>query len=274
MPTAPPMCNAPLQTRAGRLALAAVAVLAAGAASAQVPQGVLGQTDGRQATSGGYYVNALPNEPTIRVAVRGDVPRTGIYDLGRGFDTLESVVALAGGPAAGDLDPRDPTVVVRVFRGDGPARRTVYESAYEALAGGESPAPPLRGGDVVEVETRFERGVYVWGAVGRPGYFEVGPNVDAVRLLALAGGPQGTGARGDEVINDATVSIVRPGVGAIYQAPLEEFVVGTNVPTLADGDALQVEVVRRNRTTFREVISTIGAVATLVLVGLRLSEEL
>ncbi len=242
-------------------------------ASAQV----LGRTDGREASAAGYYVNALPNEPTIRVAVQGDVPRTGIYDLGRGFD-LNALLAMAGGPSVfANLDPRDlrdlrdlrdPRVQVRLRRGDG--REVVYETDYQALLTGESAAPILADGDVVLVETLYERGVYVWGAVRDPGFFEVGPDVDAVRLLALAGGPQGDGARAQDVITDATVAIIRPNAGVIYQASLEEFVIGTGLPSLADGDALQVEVVQRNRFTFRDGVSVVGSVAAVVAVVLSL----
>ena len=129
------------------------------------------------------------------------------------------------------LDPRDlrdPRVRVRVLRGD--ARETAYEADYQTLLTGGS--PPLADGDVLLVETLYERGVYVWGAVRSPGYFEVGPDVDAVRLLALAGGPQGDGARAEQVVTDATVAIIRPGAGIVYQASLEEFVIGTDLPSL------------------------------------------
>lgn len=262
------MHKTPLRTLSTRLALAGVLALASGVASAQTTQGVLGRTEGRQA-SGGYYTNALPNEPTIRVTVRGDVPRTGIYDLGRGFDDVESLLAVAGGPSAEDLDPRDPTVLVRVIRGAGAARRTVYEATYPALAGGEAPPPGLRDGDTFEVETRYERGLYVWGAVGRPGYYEVGPAVDAVRLLALAGGPQGGGARASDVVNDATVAVVRPGVGVVYESDLQTLIAGVSVPPLQDGDALQVEVITRNKFSFFNAIQAIGAVAAFALVIVR-----
>lgn len=253
------------------LRLGAVLCLALTAtASAQV----LGRTEGRQASSEGYYLYALPNEPTTRVAVQGDVPRTGIYDLGRGFD-LSAVLAMAGGPsvlaALDPLDPRDlrdPRVRVRLRRGDG--RDVVYETDYQALVAGESVAPALADGDVVVVETLYERGVYVWGAVRNPGFFEVGPDVDAVRLLALAGGPQGDGARAEDVATDATVAVIRPGAGVIYEASLERFVIGTDLPALADGDALQVEVVQRNRFTFRDGLTIVGSVAAVVLAALRI----
>ena len=225
---------------------------------------VLGRTEGREASAVGYYLYALPNEPTIRIAVQGDVLRTGVYDLGRGFD-LGALLTIAGAPeSVTRLDPRDPTVRVRLRRSG--SREVAFEAGYQALAAGEAAAPALADGDVVTVETLYERGVYVWGAVRDPGYFEVGPEVDAVRLLALAGGPQGDGARAQEVVTDATVAIVRPGAGVVYQATLEEFVTGTDLPALTDGDALQVEVVQRSRFTFREGLSIVGSVATLGLV--------
>ena len=241
----------------------------AGATSASHAQ-ALGRVEGRQ-TGGaaGYYINALPNEPTIRVSVRGDVPRTGVYDLGSGFD-LPALVALAGGPMAADLDPRDPEVLVRLFR-EG-ERERVYEASYQAFVGGDLPAPALRDGDVVEIETRYERGVYVWGAVRTPGFFQVGPGVDAVRLLALAGGPQIGGAQDSGVIQDATVSIIRSGQGTVFESTLEAFVAGTAVPPLQDGDALQVDIVRRSRFTFRDGLSVVGSVAALALVILRIAD--
>lgn len=234
---------------------------------------VLGRTEGRIGIGTGYYVNALPNEPTIRVYVRGDVPRTGIYDLGGGF-TVESLVALAGAPTAADLDPRDPTVFVRVYRDVAGVREVAYQADYLRMAAGDEPAPQLNDGDVIEVETVFERGLYVWGAVRNPGYFEVGPAVDAVRLLALAGGPQGEGARAADIVNDATVAVVRPGAGTVYQASLESFVAGEGVPALRDGDALQVEVVRRNKVSFLDVLQTVGAVSAVVVVVFRLVDAI
>ena len=229
------------------------------AASAQV----LGRSEGRRPAEAGYYLLALPDEPTTRVVVRGDVPRAGIYDLGRGFGfDLANLLAVAGDPAATvELDPRGPRVRVRLRRGG--SHEVVYQADYEDLVAGESPAPSLVDGDVVVVETLYERGVYVWGAVREPGYFEVGPEVDPVRLLALAGGPQGDGARAETVATDATVALIRPGQGVVYQASLEDFVIGTDVPALVDGDALQVEVVQRNRLTFRDGLSIVGSVAAI-----------
>ena len=95
-----------------------------------------------------------------------------------------------------------------------------------------------------------------------------------MRLLALAGGPQGGGARAEDVAQDGTVAIFRPGVGVIYQATIEEFVTNQRAPAMEDGDALQVEVVIRNRVTFRTVVQTVGSVAALVLVAFRLGDAI
>lgn len=260
-----------VQTRRSLVLALWIGALGLGSAEPLSAQ-VLGRTDSRQVNGGaGYYINALPNEPTIRVYVRGDTPRTGIYDLGAGFD-VESLIALAGGPTAADLDPRDPSVFIRLYRGEGTDREVTYEGNYLDLIHGRDPAPSLMDGDMLEVETLYERGVYVWGAVRNPGYFEVGPDVDAIRLLAIAGGPQGEGARASDVVNDATIIIVRPNAGVIYQASLEDFVFGTDVPALADGDALQVEVIRRNRFTFRDGLTIVGSVAAVILAVLRVSD--
>ena len=240
-----------------RTAVCLVAAWAASGSGASAQ--VLGRTEGREASAVGYYLYALPDEPTIRIAVQGDVARTGVYDLGRGFD-LGALLTIAGAPeSVTRLDPRDPTVRVRLRRGG--SREVAFEAGYEALAAGEAAAPALADGDVVTVETLYERGVYVWGAVRDPGYFEVGPEVDAVRLLALAGGPQGDGARAQDVASDATVAVIRPGAGVVYQATLEAFVTGVDVPALTDGDALQVEVVQRQRFTFRDGLSIAGSLA-------------
>lgn len=232
---------------------------------------VLGRVEGRQLTgTGGYYINALENEPTIRVTVLGDVPRIGIYDLGRGFDDLQSLMSLAGGPTATavgtgtDLELRDPGVAVRLIRGSS----AFYAGTYESLV--DDQEIQLQDGDQVQVETVFARGVYVWGAVGRPGYYEVGSEVDALRLLALAGGPQGDGARAEDVVNDATIAVLRRGEGIVYQSSLEDFYRATSLPPLADGDALQVEVVTRNRFTLLNALTVVGSVSALVLTVLRL----
>ena len=229
---------------------------------------VLGRVEGRQASGGSYYVNALPNEPTIRVAVIGDVPNAGIYDLGDGFDELQALVSLAGGPTAAELDPRDPSVVVRLVRRGAPVLSEDYSDLMSQAA------VPLSDGDQVEVETVFSRGLYVWGAVRTPGYYEVGPEVTAVRLLALAGGPQADGARAEAVAQDGTVAIFRPGAGVIYESSVEAFVTGEGVPTMRDGDALQVEVILRNRFTFRDGLTLVGSVAAVVLAVFQISDAL
>ena len=230
---------------------------------------VLGRTDDRQLEGGqGYYLNALPGEPTVRVSVEGDVPRTGVYDLGRGFD-LQSLVLMAGEPEVQELDPRDPTLTVSLFRTSGTTRDLAFSAPYDEVAQGRSEALALVDGDVVGITVSFGRGVYVWGAVREPGYFEVGPGVDAVRLLALAGGPVGDGVRDDRQTAETTVTILRSGQGTVYESTLEAFVTGAGVPDLAAGDAIQVEVVRRNRFTFRDGLSIVGSVAAVLLVALQ-----
>ena len=253
--------------RLKRPALSLVVLVAALVPS--VSAQVLGRTDDRQLAGGqGYYVNALPGEPTVRVSVEGDVPRTGVYDLGRGFD-LQSLVVMAGEPDVRELEPRDPTLTVSLFRTSGTSRDLAFSAPYEDVVQGRSGALALADGDVVGITMSFGRGVYVWGAVREPGYFEVGPGVDAVRLLALAGGPVGDGVRDDRQTAETTVTILRPGQGTVYESTLETFVTGAGVPDLAAGDAVQVEVVRRNRFTFRDGLSIVGSVAAVLLVAIQ-----
>ena len=232
-----------------------------------------GRIEGRQASPDGYYVNTLPGEPTTRVRVVGLVVRPGLYELGRGFD-LATLVALAGGPSVNLQDPREPVVRVRYYRSGEAGRVLLYDQPYEDFLAGAGAVPDLRDDDVIEIAATFSLGVFVWGAVRTPGYFEVGPSVSAARLLALAGGPQGSGARSEDIATEATITLLRRGEGEVYKAPLEEFVAGVGVPNLVDGDVMQVDVINRSRFTFRDALGIAGSVAAVAVVVIRVVDLL
>lgn len=230
-------------------------------ASAQPPEerGVLGLIEGRQATPGGYFYNAQPGQPTTRVNVWGRVLRPGVYDVGPDFD-LGGVLTLAGVSSPQTLAEGDPDLVLRLYRVGETA--PVYEAPVREFVRDPSP-PALRYGDVIEVESEGVARVAVWGAVARPGIYEVGPSYTARDAVALAGGPALPPLQ-DAESRTTTVRIYRgPGAsgGPAYDQPLEAFLAGP-APDLLDGDVIQIETSVDRGWTQRDTFTVLGLVTS------------
>lgn len=220
--------------------------------------------EGRQATPGGYYLNALPGEPTTRVFVWGNVRLPGVYEVGRGFD-LAAVFSLAGGPVdparPGAPDVRDAEMEVRVYRGGTTDGEPAYRARLDQFLSSPASHPALRDGDVILAERVSDLRVYVWGAVRSPGLYDVGPGFDAAGVLSLAGGPALGTIRNNDV-RTVDVRVLRPGVEApLYEAPLAQFVREGTELTLVDGDVIEVETRDRTPWSFRDTATVIGAAA-------------
>lgn len=226
----------------------------------------IGRVEGRQASPGGYYLNALPGEPTTRVYVWGDVRLPGVYEVGRGFD-LAAVLSLSGGPSAvsaqDELRIRDAERFIRVYR-DGGDGEPIYEVRVEDFLTDSAAHPDLQDGDTIVTTRVGDLRVYIWGTVRSPGLYEVGPGYDGPALLALAGGPQLGGIRNKDV-RTTIVKVLRPGVEeALYEAPLDQFVRYGGLVPLRDGDVIEVEVRDRTPWSFRDTVTVIGGVAGIV----------
>ena len=235
--------------------------------------GVLGLIDNRQATAGGYYFNAQPGQPIRRVNVWGDVRYPGVYDVGPDFD-LKGVVTLSGVTVTRDLEAGDPDTVLRLFRAG--ESTPVYEATVAEFVRDAS-LPDLRYGDVVEVRSEGVARVAVWGAVARPGIYEVGPGLTARDAVALAGGPV-LQPLDDSESRTTTVQVFRgDATGApAYKQTLQAFL-SAPPPDLVDGDVIQIESTVSqgwtNRDTFAVLgIATSGAIAVVQFLRLIQSE--
>ncbi|MEM1115308.1 MAG: SLBB domain-containing protein [Bacteroidota bacterium] len=253
--------------RALLLAALAAAFLMPSVGAQIVPGGEFGRIDDRQTTpQGGYYINARPGEPTTRLSVWGQVLRPGVYEVGPGFGMGE-VLALSGITEQQPREPGTPELYVRLIRGAEAGRAVVYDATLEAFARDAAP-PPILDGDVIEVEPRPAVMVHVWGAVRTPGVYEVGPEYDAQAILSLAGGPLTTELRNNQS-RERVVRIYKAGSAGdapIYEQPLEVFVQGgAAVPTLEDGDVIEVESRNRDGWTARDSLTLAGVTASGVL---------
>lgn len=248
------------------LSVAFSALLLAPAGRGQVTGAEFGRIDNRQLTpQGGYYVNARPGEPTRRVMVWGDVLRPGVYEVGTGFEMSE-VLALSGLTLRETRSPGAPEMYVRLIRASGEGREEVYDATLKAFARDETP-PRVLDGDVIEVGPRPAVRVHVWGAVRTPGVYEVGPDYGAQGILSLAGGPVTTELRNNQR-REVIVRIYKAASGAeapVYEKTLESFARGAEVPTLEDGDVIEVESRNRDGWTTRDTLTAGGVLASGVL---------
>ena len=233
--------------------------------SAQPPiqnGGILGQIEGRQATPGGYFYNALPGQPTIRVNVWGRVLRPGVYDVGPDFD-LGGVLTLAGVQSERTPLDGEPVTVLRLYRaGEG---TPAYEASLASFLSNPAP-PPVRYGDVIEVEAEGVARVAIVGSVARPGTYEVGPTFSARDAVALAGGPDFTPLRPGES-RETTVRIYRADVAGgvpAYEEQLATFLSGAS-PPLLDGDVIELETQVESRWTSRDTLTAVGVTVSAVI---------
>jgi hypothetical protein len=116
-----------------------------------------GAVEDRQTNAQGYFFHVLPGEATKEISVWGTVRLPGTYVVGADAG-LSEVLSLAGGPLLGPLPDRTQRhVTIRVYNGQGDARVLAYEAPLERMVRETAAHPPLRSGDVIEVETRETR---------------------------------------------------------------------------------------------------------------------
>lgn len=124
-----------------------------------------------------------------KVSVFGYVGKPGAYVLDRST-RLSELVALAGG-----ILPDGSYNVILLRHGAGGATTRSVVNLHEIIANGQSGADPdVQGGDIVTIE-RAPR-VYVYGAVNRPGAYNLEKGMSSLQILSLAGGISQTGSDG------------------------------------------------------------------------------
>lgn len=115
--------------------------------------------------------------------------------------------------------------------------------------------------------------VIVLGAVS-PGIYEIGEGTTFSELVALVRGNP-AGEITDKVSREITVQLYRESAGrrsVVYEAEYEDFLRRPDThPSLQDGDVLVVEVISRERTRLRDILSITSSLASLTLLVIRLS---
>ena len=105
--------------------------------------------------------------------------------------------------------------------------------------------------------------VQVEGTVVSPGLYEVADETDLRQVLALSGGPR-IDIRDRQSSRRVELRLVRPGVGEIYAATLQDAAAKPAViPPLRHDDALLVEVLDRRRFGWQDAATIVGAAGTV-----------
>ena len=111
--------------------------------------------------------------------------------------------------------------------------------------------------------------VYVLGTAKYPGLYEVGEGTNLRQLLALSGGPDFDRR---QFLNKqrTTVRLHRPSgtqQTLVYEAVLESAIADSSAQqVLKDGDVLTIEVVERRRFDWRDILTIVNVVNTVVLI--------
>ena len=116
--------------------------------------------------------------------------------------------------------------------------------------------------------------ILVLGEAG--GIYDVGESTQVDEFLALIGGAPGFGVRSSQNRTKVTIQLYRDeGIRRrlVYEAPMEEmFQEPGQYPDLQDGDIFVVEVIEKSRISWRDVLSVVTSISSLVLLIVRLSE--
>jgi hypothetical protein len=115
--------------------------------------------------------------------------------------------------------------------------------------------------------------VNVWGDVSAAGRYEIRLGTGVIELLFLAGGP-GERVRDSREKRWSIVRVSRKtgdGWNVAYEAPIEELMaLNQPEPVLQDNDIVKVETYVRQRFSWRDVLTVVGTVGTLALIGDRI----
>ena len=112
--------------------------------------------------------------------------------------------------------------------------------------------------------------IMVLGSVGRPGVYVIGTEIELDQLMALTGGTSFETSATTKT--RTTVRIFRKIPDRrelLYEAPIDRMMTEPGrYPPLQDGDIVLVESITEERTpfTWREVLSIISSIASLVLI--------
>ena len=138
----------------------------------------------------------------------------------------------------------------------------------------QTATPPSAGG--VAYRTFYTPGeltmqVFIISSTGSTGIYEIGRDTRLMELITLAGfAPP---VRNDRTVIRNTLSVIRPHSGnePIYKARLEDFVMEPERhPPLEEGDVILIESVQKARFTWREVVSVVSGVSSVLLLAGRL----
>lgn len=185
----------------------------------------------------GLLVGSAPNylledgdllyvQPTIQVAVAGEVRNNGVFRLGSNSRLTDAILAAGGTTLDADLKR------LTVSRSNGSAQELV-EVDFERVLSGKAENIPLRDGDIVNVP-RGVNVVYVAGEVVNPGAYRVLPNARLIDAVYAAGGPTKDGEIEAVQVFAAPDGAGRPGDGpwsqgeggepgrALFTGPLEK----------------------------------------------------
>jgi hypothetical protein len=134
------------------LTAAALAVLTAvllpGAAQSQS----IGRVEQTDSNAPSYFYYVQPGSATIQTHVLGTVRHPGLYVVNRGT-TLDQVLALSGGAVLNEREGRSVRrITLRLLRDTGNGQQPIFETTYQDGRLNTAGAPPMRDGDVVDVE--------------------------------------------------------------------------------------------------------------------------
>ena len=134
--------------------------------------------------------------------------------------------------------------------------------------------PPAAGG--VSYKTYYTQGeitmqVFLISSTGSTGIYEIGKDTRLLELITLAGfAPP---VRNERNVVRNTISVIRPRQSnePIYEARIERLVMEPERhPPLEDGDMILIESVQKTRFTWREVVSFVSGVSSVLLLAGRL----
>ena len=115
--------------------------------------------------------------------------------------------------------------------------------------------------------------VLVYGNSGG-GIYEVGAETKLDEFLALIGGAPGFGSSTGRKVR-VTIQLYREQEGSrtlVYEERMEQMVTEPGqYPRLQEGDVFVVEVIERNRIGWRDVLSVVTGVSSVILLASRIS---
>ncbi|HMB93799.1 MAG TPA: hypothetical protein VKP65_23300 [Rhodothermales bacterium] len=115
--------------------------------------------------------------------------------------------------------------------------------------------------------------VLVVGSSG--GIYELGADTRLDEFLALIGGAPGFGSSSSARKVKVTIQLYREQEGRrtlVYEAPMEQMVTEPGqYPRLQEGDVFVVEIVEKNRIGWRDVLSVVTGISSIVLLAARIA---